>query len=217
MNLQEIKYGNPAQPFAHHLSQEGVFDSYIETFTQESFEPPKNASMTTLNELIELGMLQSNIKSMDDFNYHSHIDGNLIQFMLDRLNALGIKANYDVLYKIADELSPTLIKLKMHFQRPRPFQLAYYRQLNLYPQLSAAAHTPSYPSGHALQSYFICKLYSFKYKSIKNDLLSISEDVCESRKIMGLHYESDNEFAKQIANTLLQSGNERIEIYLQYI
>jgi hypothetical protein len=216
MNIDEIKYGNPAFVNAVHLNQDGMFDSFIETFSQDSFQPPSNASMTTLNELIELTMLTGEIQSQEDFSYYSAIDGDLSNFLLMQIQNCGIKANHDVLSKIALDLNPTIIKIKMFYQRPRPFQLAYYRQLNLFPHLSVAANSPSYPSGHALQSYFICKLYSYKYKSKKSDLLSIAEEVAHSRKVMGLHYQSDNDFAKQIADEILQE-QDIVQFYLQKI
>lgn len=216
MNIEEIKYGNPALVNAVHLNQNGMYDSYVETFSNESFQPPANASMTTFNELVELTVLKDDIQSQDDFKYHSLIDGDLSQFLLMQIQNCGIKANHDVLSSIAFDLNPTIIKIKMFFQRPRPFQLAYYRQLNLYPHLSVAANSPSYPSGHALQSYFICKLYSYKYKSKKKDLLAIAEEVAYSRKVMGLHYQSDNDFAKQIADEILQQ-DDVLKFYFQHI
>ena len=215
MNIDEIKYGNPAAISAVHLNQESAFDSFLETFNQESFEPPKNASMKTLNELVELGMMDK-IQNQEDFMYHSLIDSDLTQFILMQIENCGIRANYNDLTAIAYDFNPLIIKIKMYFQRPRPFQLAYYRGLKLYPQSSISANSPSYPSGHALQSYFICKLYSYKYKSKKSDLLAISDQVFESRKIMGLHYQSDNEFAKQIVDTILQN-QDIVEYYIQHI
>ena len=82
--------------------------------------------------------------------------------------------------------------------------------------MSISANTPSYPSGHALQSYFICKLYTYKYKSKKSDFLAISDQVFESRKIMGVHYESDNQFSKQIVDIILQN-QDIVQHYIQYI
>ena len=215
MNIDEIKYGNPAFNNAVHMNEDSSFDSFLETFNQESFAPPKNASMKTLNELVELGMIDK-IQNQEDFMYHALIDADLTQFILMQIENCGIRASYNDLTTIAHDLNPLIMKIKMHFQRPRPFQLAYYRGLNLYPQISMSANSPSYPSGHALQSYFICKLYSYKYKSKKSDLLAISDQVFESRKIMGLHYQSDNEFAKQIVDTILQN-QDIVEHYIQHI
>jgi len=216
MNIEEVKYGNPALVNAVHLNQNGMYDSYVETFSNESFQPPSNSSMTTFNELVELTVLKDEIQSHDDYKYHAFIDGDLSQFLFMQIQNCGIKANPDVLSSIAYDLNPTIIKIKMFFQRPRPFQLAYYRHLNLYPHISVAAHSPSYPSGHAMQSYFICKLYSYKYKSKKKDLMAIAEEVAYSRKVMGLHYQSDNDFAKQIADEILQK-DDVLKFYFQHI
>ena len=191
MNIDEIKYGNPAFNNAVHMNEDSSFDSFLETFNQESFAPPKNASMKTLNELVELGMIDK-IQNQEDFMYHALIDADLTQFILMQIENCGIRANYNDLTSIAHDLNPLIMKIKMHFQRPRPFQLAYYRGLN------------------------ICKLYSYKYKSKKSDLLAISDQVFESRKIMGLHYQSDNEFAKQIVDTILQN-QDIVEYYIQHI
>ena len=48
-----------------------------------------------------------------------------------------------------------ILKLKYHYNRPRPGQVADAKGMNFDPESLKSASTPSYPSGHAAQGRFI--------------------------------------------------------------
>ena len=105
--------------------------------------------------------------------------------------------------------------LKETFQRPRPFQVVgdqSIRRLDLWP--AARAITPSFPSGHALQSLvgivaLLLDDYFARLSPIKNgDESSLFTDwaagVSDRRILGGLHFPSDNLASWYVAGRLFE-------------
>jgi len=92
--------------------------------------------------------------------------------------------------------------LKVHFQRPRPFQVAYYTNQKLHPMTTLSGQSPAFPSGHACQGRFLTKVITKDNPTKRVELSKLSEQISKSRIIMGVHYPSDNFFGERIANEL---------------
>ena len=94
--------------------------------------------------------------------------------------------------------------LKYHFNRPRPYHL----EDDLSPL--ATISTPSYPSGHTLWAYLQALTWAEIHPEMRLDFLEIALEVGVSREIMGIHYPSDEEAARQLAHQMLSimMGNE---------
>lgn len=204
MELNQVTYGNPSQSLKVLLSKKGLVDSLFEEF--KNADMPSNDSELTKEELNEVaeGVLLLEDKENDYFlkRYKSY-DRSLIQSLTTIFKQKGIDVE-EVCTKIQDDVNPLIAKLKVHFNRPRPYQLANYYKLNLFPFDSFSANSPSYPSGHTLQACVmlnvIGSMYPAQYKYCKN----IIEDISESRINLGLHYRSDNDFAFEVADKILK-------------
>ena len=68
---------------------------------------------------------------------------------------------------------------------------------------SETADTPSYPSGHAFQAYYLAKILSKKFPKKKEQLMKLALRISNSRIIAGLHYPSDRDFAYWLVDNLL--------------
>lgn len=68
---------------------------------------------------------------------------------------------------------------------------------------SETADTPSYPSGHAFQAYYLAKILSKKFPKKKEQLMKLALRISNSRIIAGLHYPSDRDFAYLLVDNLL--------------
>lgn len=99
---------------------------------------------------------------------------------------------------IIDESYPLIIGLKRYYNRPRPAQV----NKDLKAQPSKTAQTPSYPSGHAFQSYLIAQHLSKKYPLHYFSFYSIANRIANARVSVGLHYPSDNKKAFELAHSL---------------
>ena len=105
------------------------------------------------------------------------------------------------------DIAPLLLKLKYHFQRPRPRQVAQYYKLKLFPYQSFSADTPSYPSGHTLEAYVILNVIANKFPNEYQFCKEMINDIAYSRIYLGLHFATDNDFAKFVGQEILKHPN----------
>ena len=204
MELNQVTYGNPKQSVKLLLSKKGLVDSLFEEL--KNTDMPLNDSELTKEELNEVaeGILLLEDKENDYFlkRYKSY-DRSLIQSLTTIFKQRGIDIE-EVCMQIQDDINPLIAKLKVHFNRPRPYQLANYYKLKLFPFDSFSANTASYPSGHTIQACVmlnvIGSMHPVQYKYCKN----IIDDVAEIRINLGLHYPSDNDFALEVAEKILK-------------
>jgi len=66
--------------------------------------------------------------------------------------------------------------------------------------------TPSYPSGHAYQAYYLASILCKQFPTKTKAIMDVAEKVANSRIIAGVHYPSDRDFAKQLVR--LQRGDK---------
>ena len=212
--LDTIVYGNPSRDYLPYLESKSFLDKHFEALTQ--FTPPQNSSKATREEL---NMLVDMVKSMQDHpevlkRYQSY------DFELERTFAkLAMKMQMSeeiigMIDSLFDDINPLLVKLKMHFQRPRPYQLAYAYKLKLFPYRSFSADSPSYPSGHALQSKIICYVLGNHMPEQFEFFENLANDICYSREYLGLHYRSDVDFAILCFNTITKDKEFKVKYKL---
>ena len=97
-----------------------------------------------------------------------------------------------------------ILKLKYHYNRPRPSQVAQAKNLKLDSEHLESASTPSYPSGHATQGTFVGRYLADLYPEYEKELRQIGEDIAFSRNMAKVHYPSDSEFGKMLGNDLYE-------------
>lgn len=101
---------------------------------------------------------------------------------------------------IATQPNPIILLLKYIFNRPRPAQLnANIKHVLLN---SATANTPSYPSGHSYQAFYLAKHYARRFPLLKQSLYHLAEQCGEARIIAGLHYPSDHAFSRWLVQNV---------------
>ena len=102
------------------------------------------------------------------------------------------------LKRIIDDSFPIIKSLKNYYNRPRPSQV----NAKIKPFASSTASTPSYPSGHAFQAFLVAKHLSKKYPFRTFKFYSIAERIAKARVSVGLHYPSDNDFSRNLAQMM---------------
>ena len=203
--IEKLKYGNlTAEQEDEIKNDNSVFKKYFEYFINE---PYPDVSQT----MVEISDLQKLIKSKTESDNWkevkkliTHVDSNSTDVIEMYVNDIGIEYKKDYLQKISNKLRPFIICLKKHYNRPRPYQVAYYTNQPLYPFTSETAHSPAYPSGHALQSYFLCKVIAFHNPEKEKEVMEIAETISKTREVLGVHYKSDNLFSKYIVDELVK-------------
>ena len=206
MNLDEITYGNPNRKQLQELNKKTYLDVLFEELSSYTF--PRNSSDATkeeLNQIVEATNLLANEEVYQKM--YLTYDAHLVRFFKEGLIKGGEEQDKaeKLLKRIIEETKPLLTKLKYHFQRPRPYQLAEYYKLKLFPFESKSADSPSFPSGHAYQGRIITEVLGNIFPQTYSAMQKIFEEICYSRLYMGLHYQSDIDVAIFCADKVLMN------------
>jgi hypothetical protein len=204
--MTELRYGNLTKELQSQLGVKNIFTEYLAEFSFIEYPNYYESSQEIISiiktqESAEKSGKWEAIKSFCDL-----WDSDLILALEKTLDMLDIPFDdeyIEYLTKVTEDLGSFIVQLKNHYQRPRPFQVAFYTEQNLHPYDSVSAQSPSYPSGHAMQSYLICNIIAYHYEEKKEQLLKIAKQIADSRIIMGIHYPSDNSFGIQVVKELM--------------
>lgn len=199
-----LVYGNPNRVMLGHLKSETYLDDLQQDFFK--YPPPKNDSAEVQEELQEIILLTDELAKNDFLQKRYDLyDEGFEKYLVNVLEKQGIpkESVQRIVQSLHDDIIPVLVKTKFYFQRIRPQTLAYYYNLPVYPFESKTAISPSYPSGHTFQIKIYCEVLGNMYPQFYHSLMALAEDVSKSRIYMGLHYKSDIEFGKYMADMVL--------------
>jgi len=158
-------------------------------------KPPKNTSMKTLQELYWLRDLPEDKEFVEK---HDDVKGVFKEVCEEH----GLEFPKELVKELIKSCS--MLELKYHFNRPRPYQLADYYNIKLGENILESMKTPSYPSGHAAQGTLIGKVLQTKLPINTNAFIEAGERISYSRNIGGAHYPSDSELGKIIGNRMYE-------------
>jgi hypothetical protein len=203
MNINEIPYGNPDRITMDYLKKESILDTLLEEL--KNYPHPQNDSEKVKTELTEISIAIQNVSNNPEILQKFKIyDSVLDTYIIDSLVKQGVDA--EELKKIIDDLNqdvlPLISKLKFHYQRIRPYQLSKIHEISLIPYPSLSAQTPSYPSGHTIQSRVYAEVLGNKFPQFYKPLHELATDVMWSRLYMGVHYPSDCQFGDYVAEVI---------------
>ena len=102
-----------------------------------------------------------------------------------------------MLFNINTYIDPIIMYIKNQFDRVRPYQL----DKEIKPTIDYPGH-PSYPSGHAVQIYYMAYYMAQKEPQNKSKYLKIAKRVSTNREYAGVHYESDSKYGQIIGEYL---------------
>ena len=160
-------------------------------------KPPSDNSFTTMQELKDLNKIAINknfVKEKDD--------------VIGSFNKIVGKD--EVIQKLVKHSKPIILKIKKHYNRPRPKELAKKFGIKMKDLEMKSMNTPSYPSGHSAQSTLIAKVLSDKYPNKKKKLEKLAKDISYSRNIAHAHYKSDSKFGDEIGKEMYEHVKNKI-------
>jgi len=213
--IKELKYGNIRRDDYFDLQRQTYIDSLFSILTQYTFPP--NDSNTTKDELNELVSTTQELAEAPEvlkefYNYDQNFSIIIKKFLVahevpkDEAISLVDAVLYDI--------KPLILKLKYYFQRPRPYQLSYYYKLKLIAFNSVSDQTPSYPSGHALQSKVLAYVIGDKYPKLYKKINDLSDKIGNSRLYLGLHYQSDIDYANIVAEKIYENKEFKLKFQI---
>jgi len=115
---------------------------------------------------------------------------------------LGIQ---DYIEDVLHESVNFIMRLKYHYNRPRPYQIAEFYGINLNGTQTDSMKTPSFPSGHAIQGYLVSEILASRNPSNSRVYRELGEEIAHSRIIGKAHYPSDKKFGNIVAKTLYKA------------
>lgn len=178
-------------------------------------DPPKNSSTTTKEELEHVKSFQEQWKPSESLlkKCDDDPDGLIIDFHDKVYNENG-REEYNIEALMSD-LNIYVMNVKFIYMRARPYQVSEYHGVkikhNEKMQNKGTANTPSYPSGHTMAAFFAARICGFHHPNCEKEFLRLAETVGKSRIKEGVHFKSDNEYAKQLVDEVL------MPVYLEYI
>ena len=212
MDINNIVYGNPNRPHLIYLKTENYLDSLLEELS--SYPPPNNDSEQCESELNTLVEYTNYLSQNDNDGLQKKIslyDVDFENYMINSLvnNGIPEKKVRELIVELHKDIVPLLVKLKYKYNRARPQQVAYYRNVRLFPFRSKSADSPSYPSGHCFQSRIYAEVLGNTYPKYYKALSDLATDISLSRQYIGVHYPSDIEFSNYAAEIVLKHPDFR--------
>jgi len=206
-NIGDIKntvYTQDGVKEKHAKKIESIKDGLFSDFNYSKYKvknPPKNASMIVYNELEYLKDLPE-----DDAFVEKNDD---IEAVMEE-----ICMEHNVTYPkdLVEELikSCSMLELKYHYNRPRPFQLAKYYNIKLGEHVMESMKTPSYPSGHSAQGFLIGKVLQTKLPINTDAFIEAGKRISYSRNIGRAHYPSDSRLGEDIGSAMFRYIRHKI-------
>jgi len=207
--FNKITYGNLSENLLEILKKKCIADEVIPILDKKygaKLNFPLNNSESVkeeLNEMVEkVNSLKEESNSIHLYRYKRY-DRQLLQSIISTFKEKGLNVE-ELIISIDEDISPTIIKLKQKYQRPRPYQLAEYYKLKLFPYETNSGHSPSYPSGHTIQAYVILNIIGNKHPNSYGFCKEFINDIANSRVYLGLHYPSDNDSSFIIGQEILK-------------
>ena len=199
-DVNNIKYTNIKDPTEAEKAVMAKFDQSpfghleLDKLLQP---PPPNDSKVTQHELKVIATLPEDeafVKRYDDIfdaykQYYEEIGEDLPSKIVKRCIA---------------ETAPLILKLKYMYDRPRPSQLAIFYGIKIGKvyQLNSM-RSPSYPSGHSTQAYYISN--TLINQGEPQSLMKVAQNISRSRNIARAHYPSDSAAGRDLANILIKN------------
>ena len=195
LELNELTYNEGANE--KHQSR---IDQPITLFEDISIslQPfPENTSKKTLEEIRYLSNVEEDSQFVKEHDKVAKVFGKLHK-------DLELEYNQDEAKKYLRESAKYIMELKYKHQRPRPYQIAEFYNIDLNGVDLDSMKTPSYPSGHATQGHLLGMIYSERYPQHRKEFMKLGEDVAESRINGKAHYPSDKKYGKKVAKALFK-------------
>jgi hypothetical protein len=204
MDFNDLTYGNPTQEQLGFIKTPCLVDNLFDDL-KKSILPNNDSELVKeeLNEIVDSISVISQPENQDYLKMYLAYDRNLIQTISSLFKQKGYNVE-ELVVDIVEDIQGMILKLKFYYQRPRPFQLAQYYKLKLFPYKSFSSQSPSYPSGHTVQAIVILNVIGNKYPNEYQYCKQLIDDISYSRIYLGLHYPSDNEGAKEIGKAILK-------------
>ncbi len=163
--------------------------------------PPSNTAKSVRADLEELSNMTRN-RTTEQKSFALRVDDKVESIFKDYLASVNLKYPDKFVEEAWKIYYPLTTNIKNYFNRARPQQLAPKYGVVLDAIVTPSSKTPSYPSGHSVYGYILENVLSEMYPLHISKFQEISEHVGLSRKILGIHYQSDIVAARKLTELI---------------
>lgn len=211
-------YGN-ATADVYKLSNQATFlDKLFSPLTTELTNPLGEKSPEIKQQLSDAKELCIAFFSEPELQYRYRLFDSLYQYIIGYVKYEDDEqatAYYrSIVRSLFNDVVPLVYKLKLHYQQPRPFQLAALHNIALYPETSVSAGCPSYPSMHACMARVISVVCTDHFPALITSFQELEKDIPQSRLSMGLCLKSDLDCGYKVADHILSEVEFKIKYKL---
>jgi hypothetical protein len=158
-------------------------------------KPPNDNSFDTDQELKQLAKTPINKKFITD---KDDVESTFKKTAKDA----GVEYPSKLVKKLMKDSTTPILKLKKHFNRPRPHALAKKKNMKLEHVELKSMKTPSYPSGHSAQGALIGEALADMYPQAAKKFRKAGKDISDSRNSARAHYKSDSKFGMDLGKEM---------------
>ena len=164
-------------------------------------KPPEN--------LAEVRLVVQAVESASptDISQYKNCDKDASYYVKKVMEANNLFYDNKVVEYIEEQCVPIIRHYKNYYNRPRPYQVAAYHNIDLKRFKTGTSKTPSYPSGHTVQPLMVAFHYAKKYPQVSAEMLKGAQICGYGRVIAGLHYPSDYKSGIMLATRLKEYLN----------
>tara|TARA_R100000900_G_scaffold49539_2_gene39791 strand:- start:3131 stop:4030 length:900 start_codon:yes stop_codon:yes gene_type:complete len=209
--INELTYGNPNAEQDILIREEGSYDYIANHYMQKPY--PNNDGQYAYKEL---GLIREEMKKLKHdkvVELSVKFDEDLSGMLIETANKCGVSNANKFVSELYKDINPIIMKLKYYYNRVRPYQLANILSYPLNPMPTVSAQSPSYPSGHTVQSRVFAEILSFRYPDQQDMLMKFADKCSKSRIIMGVHFPSDEIFGKQLSDGIILDENFKAKYF----
>ena len=133
------------------------------------------------------------------------LDKGMVKLFNGILKMNGINGQKDFIKSVKKEITPIILTHKQHFNRPRPNITAEILGVDFDNDFLESAQTPSYPSGHTAQAYYIAHNLANKHPELAGFFYNLANRVSQSRIDRGVHFPTDIEGGRELADIVFKT------------
>ena len=162
----------------------------------------------------ELGIIRNQYYNKRNPEYMQEIFDSCSELIFDSIIINeGYSSCINFIKRLKNDIDHIIYYHKHYFRAPRPFELAQRIGVEFPYDNLESAQTPSYPSGHTAQSYYIAEVLSSIYPELKDKFFIAANQVSQSRIDRAVHFPSDVEGGKLLAKELAAKKLNKKELY----
>jgi hypothetical protein len=210
-DINQVLYGNPPIEYIEliqrpddHIKEWFINQGLVDSIKANAPANDSGVTKADLQTLIE----KTSKATAEEIQFARYVESvdNLAQSFIDILKENDIEVTMGDFFRIDSQVEGILHFLKNEINRPRPYQLAKYFKLPLFPLIRTDAMSAAYPSGHALTGFVMSEYFANKYSNLASQLRAHGEKIANSRELTGMHYPSDTQISRDICKIIIENN-----------